>query len=98
MDSLGEIVREGHWLCTPELLRTRVWIRRSPVSYGSGDYEDPPEVANDRDVECYYIEWEAAGGGAWGGGGAFETLVEAEEEVANASGNTIVWAEAPLHH
>ncbi len=25
------------------------------VLYGSGDYEDPPEIANDREVTCYYI-------------------------------------------
>jgi len=97
MDWLGEIVREGQWLYAGTV-KTRVRIRRSQVWYGTGDYEDPPEEADDRDVECYYIEWEAAGGGSWGGGGAFETLVEAEEHVATASGNTIVWAEAPDHH
>lgn len=38
-----------------------VRIVESPLYSGSGDYEDPPEISDDRDEICYCIGYEASG-------------------------------------
>lgn len=87
------VVREGSWLYDGTV-PTRVRICRSPTWFGSGDHEDPPEEREDRDAECFYVEWEPAGSGTGGAGsGPFGTLLDAEEHVARASGNSVVWLE-----
>ncbi|MCL2678192.1 MAG: hypothetical protein FWE85_03965 [Clostridiales bacterium] len=35
-----------------------VKIVRWHILYGTGDYEDPAEIRDDRDVECFYIFYE----------------------------------------
>lgn len=29
------------------------------VLYGSGDYKDPLEICDDKEIECFYIEFES---------------------------------------
>ena len=35
-------------------------IVESPICYGSGDYEDEPEVANDTPVRTYYVQFNSS--------------------------------------
>ena len=84
-------VRHGHWLyadgvqCAVRIARRDVWL-------GSGDDEDPPEVAEDREVECYELEFHTpAGAPAWVGGGVYATLEEAEESARRLLGESLQW-------
>jgi hypothetical protein len=51
----------------------------SPVRYGSGDYEDPPECADDRDIDSFYVQYGSTTerGVFKAGTGAFASLTEA---------------------
>jgi hypothetical protein len=55
------------------------------VLYGTGDHEDPPEVQNDRNVECYYVFYEdlIKRGVFNTGGGSFLSIEEAIASVEN---------------
>ena len=57
--------------------------------YGTGDYEDPEEIQNDRDVECYYVFYENFNkkGDFSAGGGGFLSI---EEAIASVEINTKV--------
>jgi len=35
-----------------------VKIVKWSILYGTGDYEDPAEIRDDRDIECYYVLYE----------------------------------------
>lgn len=48
-----KIVKQGIMLYD-NALEYSVIIVESSVLYGSGDFEDPPEIANDRESLCYY--------------------------------------------
>ena len=53
----GEVVvREGTFLYAAEV-ECRLRVVQSSVLYGTGDPEDAPEVSQDQDVECFYIEY-----------------------------------------
>jgi hypothetical protein len=51
----SKVVMKGSWTYggTVKYLQ----LIKSDVLYGSGDYEDPPEIRNDKEIECYYIEF-----------------------------------------
>lgn len=51
-------VKEGTFLYDGQV-ECRVKIVLSPVHYGTGDYEDPPEVRNDIDRDTYYVWYES---------------------------------------
>ncbi len=74
-----------------------VKIVKSSVLYGSGDYEDPEEIREDREVECYYIWYESPGPPSRtgrpfrSGGGASLTLAEAMKHVEKATYGTVRW-------
>ena len=54
----AEIVAEGTWIYAERhicYLRIIKWN----VIYGSGDYEDSPEICDDKEEECYYIQFES---------------------------------------
>ncbi len=53
------------------------------VLYGTGDYYDPPEIQNDRNVECYYVLYEdlVNKGTFNAGGGGYLSLDEAVSSV-----------------
>jgi hypothetical protein len=70
----------------------------SPIWYGTGDYEDPQEIREDREVECYYVWYESPGppgpvGPFNSGSGAYATLAEAEAYVVKATHGTVRWLE-----
>ena len=60
----------------------------SPVRYGSGDYEDLVDIAEDRPLDTYYIWYgsAAARGEFKGGGGAFDTIEDAVRHAESAVG------------
>ena len=50
------VVREGTWLYDGTL-PTGVRIVSSPIRYGSGDYEDPPDVRDDYQIAGFDVQW-----------------------------------------
>jgi|LakMenEpi03Aug12_release.lakeMendotaPanAssembly.Ray.scaffolds.fasta_scaffold188535_2 hypothetical protein len=92
MDSLGPVVREGTWLYAGSV-PTAVRIRTAFVRYGTGDYEDSPDVRDDAERPGFSIEWERAGGGGWDGGMSshYDTFEEALAAVAAATSGTVTW-------
>ena len=51
------IVKRGSWLYDGSVPSALV-IVRGDVFYGTGDYEDPPEICDDRDVEAFQVWFE----------------------------------------
>ncbi|GAA0182534.1 hypothetical protein SH2C18_48970 [Clostridium sediminicola] len=37
----------------------KLWIIKWDILYGSCDYEDPSEIYDDKEIDCYYIEFES---------------------------------------
>jgi hypothetical protein len=70
-----------------------VVIHRSPVRYGSGDYEDPPEWRDDIEGEWYYVSYRSPAEperfGA--GGGCFASIAEAKAHVERMTNGTVEW-------
>jgi hypothetical protein len=50
------VVKAGLWHYAGEIA-AQVTIVRRPVTFGSGDYEDPPEIGEDRTAPCFVIHW-----------------------------------------
>ena len=83
------ILRRGTW-CYAETVRLEVRIIRQDHWWGSGDYEDPPEVRDDREVECFRVIYEIADKSGFTGGGQHLTLEEAMSEVQEV-GRSLRW-------
>ena len=86
------VVKSGTYLYAGSVLcDLRIILR--PVRYGTGDHEDPPELANDQEQETYYLEYGGtdARGVFVAGGGAFDTL-EAAMRHAEATAQDVTWA------
>jgi hypothetical protein len=49
-------VKEGTFLYGGKI-ECDIRIVRSPVRYGSGDYEDSPEIENDLEQDTFYIQY-----------------------------------------
>jgi len=47
-------VRSGFWLCDGTL-RLPIRIVQSPVRHGTGDHEDPPDISDDVEADCFYL-------------------------------------------
>lgn len=54
------VVREGVWLYAARV-PVRVRVVSSPLTWGTGDYEDEEHVARDQPVPCFLLVYEAAG-------------------------------------
>jgi hypothetical protein len=54
------IVREAVWLYDGTV-PIRIRVRRSSMTYGSGDQDDAPEFANDQPIESFCVCYESAG-------------------------------------
>ena len=53
----GEVVvKEGTFLYAAEV-ECRLRVIQSSVLYGTGDAEDEPDVSQDQDIECFYVEY-----------------------------------------
>lgn len=91
------VVARGYWLYDGTVRRS-VQIMRGDVRFGSGDYEDPPEVAEDRDVETFYVSYpdpHAPDDPPWPNGGGFPSLAEAKAHVQHILRQTVEWDEPP---
>ena len=54
------VVREGVWLYAGETpVRVRVLI--SPETWGTGDYEDDENIAENQPIPCFFLTYESAG-------------------------------------
>jgi hypothetical protein len=85
-------VKHGLWFLggvTP----CQVRIVRHHMLVGSHDADDPPELASDRAVECYYVRYglPRLPAGAWRDGGAALSLREALFLAHQRLGAVISW-------
>ena len=87
----SSVVRVGTWLYAGAV-PTAVRITRSDVLNGTGDHEDPPELREDTDVECYYILFESPpSSGKYPAGGGAELTLEAAMNRAEKLVGRIDW-------
>lgn len=70
----GTFLYDGLRIC-------RVLILQTDFCPGTGDYEDPPEVQDDKYGTFFEIQYTAPRGGVAAGGGCFGTLAEAMAQV-----------------
>jgi len=92
MDQI-ETIRRGSFLYAG-VRPTEVRIVLSPIRYGTGDYEDPPEISDDAETPTYYVEYVSTfeTDVFHTGGGGFDTAEEAATAVAAAVGESLVWS------
>lgn len=93
--SEGEVVvKSGTFLYDGSVL-CDLRIVRSQIRPGSGDWEDPPEIANDKEGEFFYVQFgsttERGCFNASGGGGATMQEAIAAAESASGIGKTVQW-------
>lgn len=97
MDDLDRLpsVKQGLWF-HGGLTTCHVRIVRHHMLYGSHDADDPPELAADHAVECYYVRYDLppprpARQRAWHDGGAALSLREAMFLAQRRLGPVISW-------
>jgi len=88
----GTVVIEGTWLyagSTP----CRITIVRRDVRYGTGDHEDPPEIADDQSVETFEVLYASPGDPdrVSAGGGQYASVAAARAAAEAACGPTVRW-------
>ena len=92
----GTLLRTGTWLYDGTVpSRVEVWLR--PVKYGTGDYEDPPEIEDDQYGKFYEVYFHPPGnigGGRPFGGGHYTDLQSALDDVEKDTQGTIKWDES----
>lgn len=88
----AEVKKEGIWLYD-DSVECKIRIIKWNTLYGSGDYEDSPEICEDREIECYYVlcesptekgEFPIVRGG-------FLSLEEAIEDIKSSIAQKISW-------
>lgn len=89
------VIRRGIWLYDG-VVRCEVRIIRQSTFYGSGDYEDPPGIADDRECECFGLLFETTTGESprFVGGGQFETLEGAIRRAEELFVGGVEWYDA----
>ena len=86
-------VRQGLWFYAG-LTTCHVRILRHHTLFGTHEATDPPEVANDRAVECYYIRFDRPDAcHQWLDGGAALSLREAMFLAQQRLGPVVSWSE-----
>lgn len=93
-DPAEKVVKTGNFLYDDTVL-CDVRIVYSTFCPGSGDWEDPPELAEDRDGEFFGVQWgSTTARGVFkacsGGGATIEEAIAAAESMPGV-GRTIVW-------
>jgi hypothetical protein len=88
----AHVVRRGWWVYDGTV-RLEIRIVRRSVLPGSGDYEDPPEVAEDREMECFEVlaETTTRDSPRFAGMGVFETMEEAVSSAERVIARGIEW-------
>ncbi|MCT4619102.1 MAG: hypothetical protein N4A62_06910 [Marinisporobacter sp.] len=94
----AEIVMDGTWVYDGSVT-CNLWIVKCHILYGSGDYKDPPEIRDDKEIECYYIEFESMieRGKVSSVRGAFLTLSDAMNEAEKVTNQKINWAKRNIN-
>jgi len=82
-----KIVMEGTYLYD-NTIECDIRIVYSPIRFGSVDYEDPPEIQNDQEIDTYLIEYGSTTKRGYfnARGGGYNTLEEAMESAKKAPG------------
>lgn len=92
----SNVVKEGTFLYEG-IVECDIRIVYSDIRYGSGDYEDPPKIANDIFRDTFYLEYGSTTqrGVYNASGGGFPSLEEAikKAESAPGIGYTVKWNE-----
>jgi len=89
MEFDGEVVKQGTWLYADEVI-CDIRILKRGWRYGTGDYEDPPAVREERKGEFYYIEFgSTVKRGEYASGGCHESLAEALNAAESATHGTV---------
>jgi len=88
----AEVVKEGIWKYS-DSVECKVRVIKWNILYGTGDYEDSPELSNDREVECYYVLQESIveKGRFPISRGGFLTIQEAMEDAESSTFQKIEW-------
>ena len=93
------VVQEGTF-CYDSEIECDIRIIHSPVRHGSGDPEDPPQIANDVEQSTFYIQYgSTTERGVFNAGGCgYSTLAEAMAAAVDSPGigNTIRWREGKM--
>ena len=86
----GTFLYDGTVTCNLRIVRRR-------VRPGSGDWDDPPELANDKEGEYFYVQFGSTTDrgrfNASGGGGATIDEAIAVAESAPGIGKTVRWTD-----
>lgn len=94
--SSERVVRVGTFLYGGEVV-CDVRIVLSPVRFGTGDHDDPPDVAEDAVQDTYYVQYGSttSRGVFNAGGGEFQTLLAAiaHVEATPGIGETVRWTD-----
>lgn len=92
MEFDGQVLKQGTWLYAGEVV-CDIRIVKHDWRYGTGDYEDPPEVREDQQGEFYYLEFGSAvkRGEYPSRGGCHYSLSEAVREADAATHGTVRW-------
>ncbi len=85
------VVKQGQWFFGG-VTTCPVHIVRHHTLYGSHDPDDPPELAADRETECYYVRYHLPGSDdPWHDGGTALTLREAMFMPERKLGPVVNW-------
>ena len=78
MDPYKYVVKEGTFLYDGTV-ECDLRITYSPMQFGTGEYEDAPEICEDVERDTYYLHFGSTTqrGVYTGGGGGYPTLAEA---------------------
>jgi len=86
------IIQRGTWLYDGTVSCEILIVRRN-IAYGTGDYEDDPEIAEDIEGIFFYILYQAAGspGEFKSEVGPFNSIEEAKAHCDEATHGTVEW-------
>ena len=92
MDSDAEVIKQGTWIYAGEVV-CDIRIVKHDWCYGSGDYEDDPEVRDDRQGEFYYVQYGSTTrrGEFTGLGQCCSSMEEALNEAGAKTNGTVKW-------
>lgn len=95
MDNVEQLslVKQGLWFYGG-VTTCHVHIVRHHTLYGSGDADDPPELAQDHAVDCYYVRYDNPHSAeTWHDAGAALSLREAVFLAERKFGPGVNWAD-----
>jgi hypothetical protein len=90
MEMHGIPVKRGAWLYGGSV-RCPVLIVRRDTWYGTGDYEDEPDVSNDAERETFEVLYGLADDPRFAGGGQYASLAEAIAAARRACDASLTW-------